>query len=71
MRLSSQVEGLQRSQTERESKLSRLLREHAVAVAEADSCRKRLEKAKMLEQINPAQFEGLMQTNMQVSICVL
>ncbi len=70
LRLSSQIEGLQRSQTERESKLSRLLREHAVAVTEAESCRKRLEKAKMLEQINPAQFEGLMQTNMQVSSCV-
>ena len=67
MRLSSQVEGMLRSQTERESKLSRLLRENAVAVTEAESCRKRLEKAKMLEQINPAQFEGLMQTNMQVS----
>jgi chromosome segregation ATPase len=71
MRVTSQVEGLLRSQTEREGKLSRLLREHAVAVTEAESSRKRLEKAKMLEQINPAQFEGLMQTNMQVSVCVL
>lgn len=68
--LKEEVEGLKRSQTEREKKLSTLLREHAHVSGELDMCRRRLDRVRKLEHVNVAQFESLMSTNLQVGDAV-